>query len=61
MIASDADQLHRIERTLSDLLCRPERDRMRLQRMLKALQLEQLKLLSIDAATGRSQQALGLI
>ena len=47
MIACDANQLHRIERSIAALECRSEAEQMRLQCMLEALRLEQSKLLGL--------------
>ena len=51
MIACDANQLHRIERTIAALECRSEADQMRLQWMREALRLEKRKLLGLDLPT----------
>ena len=50
MIACDANQLCRIDRSIADLECRSNADQMRLKCMLEALRHERRELVGLDAA-----------
>jgi hypothetical protein len=64
MIASDTEQLHRIERSIAGLESRSSRDQMRLKCLIDGLRQEQRKLLSRwwpeDRAACSMEMALAL-